>query len=96
MTDTRLLSFLEEGNRLPQPAACAPAVYERIAECWHQDPSQRPVWVLACHQFQIIGFKSFAVLTQQIEKQIARPSSYENICMVSDILMHTITHCSAL
>ncbi|CAG5098438.1 Oidioi.mRNA.OKI2018_I69.XSR.g15667.t2.cds [Oikopleura dioica] len=40
----RLISYLENGNRLPKPVNCSPDLYVKVMECWDELPNDRPTF----------------------------------------------------
>ncbi|KTF95489.1 hypothetical protein cypCar_00024590 [Cyprinus carpio] len=45
-----VINQLEQGNRLPKPEQCPPALYSLMTRCWSYDPRERPTFTeLACN-----------------------------------------------
>uniref|UniRef100_A0A671NVF7 non-specific protein-tyrosine kinase n=1 Tax=Sinocyclocheilus anshuiensis TaxID=1608454 RepID=A0A671NVF7_9TELE len=45
-----VINQLEQGNRLPKPDQCPPALYSLMTRCWSYDPPERPTFTeLACN-----------------------------------------------
>uniref|UniRef100_A0A8C1K0D7 non-specific protein-tyrosine kinase n=1 Tax=Cyprinus carpio TaxID=7962 RepID=A0A8C1K0D7_CYPCA len=45
-----VINQLEQGNRLPKPDLCPPALYSLMTRCWSYDPPERPTFTeLACN-----------------------------------------------
>lgn len=44
MSNSEVISQVEHGYRMPQPAGCPPALYEIMYNCWHKDPQKRPTF----------------------------------------------------
>uniref|UniRef100_A0A8C2AIV9 non-specific protein-tyrosine kinase n=1 Tax=Cyprinus carpio TaxID=7962 RepID=A0A8C2AIV9_CYPCA len=45
-----VINQLEQGNRLPKPEHCPPALYSLMTRCWSYDPRERPTFTeLACN-----------------------------------------------
>ncbi|XP_051951526.1 protein tyrosine kinase 2 beta, b [Xyrauchen texanus] len=45
-----VINQLEQGNRLPKPEQCPPALYSLMTRCWSYDPPERPTFTeLACN-----------------------------------------------
>ncbi|VDI47154.1 anaplastic lymphoma kinase [Mytilus galloprovincialis] len=40
--NTTVVTLILKGQRLPQPSACKPAIYDVMCSCWKTDPVERP------------------------------------------------------
>lgn len=44
MSNSEVLSQVEQGYRMPAPPGCPLALYEIMYQCWHKDPQKRPTF----------------------------------------------------
>ncbi|XP_056620384.1 protein tyrosine kinase 2 beta, b [Triplophysa dalaica] len=50
LDNREVINQLEQGNRLPKPEQCPPALYSLMTCCWSYDPRERPTFTeLACN-----------------------------------------------
>uniref|UniRef100_A0A8C1K0C4 non-specific protein-tyrosine kinase n=1 Tax=Cyprinus carpio TaxID=7962 RepID=A0A8C1K0C4_CYPCA len=83
-----VINQLEQGNRLPKPDLCPPALYSLMTRCWSYDPPERPTFT---ELFEIIC-SYFHQLNEALcasSPDLASPCDYQSPVDSSNIL--TIT-----
>ncbi|ELR19142.1 protein kinase domain containing protein [Acanthamoeba castellanii str. Neff] len=64
LTNSEVMTWLDQGERLPRPNRCPEAVYRVMLKCWHLDPKRRPAFS-----------ELFSVLERILEADDAEASS---------------------
>lgn len=44
LSGSEILAKLDKGERLVQPPACSPSIYQTLLQCWDSEPSNRPTF----------------------------------------------------
>lgn len=78
-----VINQLEQGNRLPKPEQCPPALYSLMTCCWSYDPRERPTFTeLACNisdvhqmekELEVERERDKARMTRFIEPKFSEP-----------------------
>merc|ERR550514_1133290 len=50
--NSKVISWLESGHRLPRPVECEPQVYDVLLRCWNPNPTLRPTFAALTHFFE--------------------------------------------
>ncbi|KAK7150500.1 hypothetical protein R3I93_011671 [Phoxinus phoxinus] len=64
-----VINQLEQGNRLPKPEQCPPALYSLMTRCWSYDPRERPTFTeLACNISDVHQMEKEAEVERERDK----------------------------
>ncbi|ROL50942.1 Protein-tyrosine kinase 2-beta [Anabarilius grahami] len=64
-----VINQLEQGNRLPKPEQCPPALYSLMTRCWSYDPLERPTFTeLACNISDVHQMEKEAEVERERDK----------------------------